>query len=102
MVKSSLTVAVLMITFLSMVVGQNKPTGLLVNLIANTEKPSVLIQSESPLFSWIVHGNANGTRQLAYQLIISDSFLKAKNGEGNVWKSGKQNADSSIAVTARA
>ncbi|MEJ7558070.1 MAG: alpha-L-rhamnosidase C-terminal domain-containing protein [Pedobacter sp.] len=100
MLKPTLTAAVLFIMSFSTAIGQDKPTGLLVNLIAHTEKTNTLINSKLPLFSWIVPGSANGTRQVAYELILSDSFLEAKNGKGNVWTSGKRGVDSSISVRA--
>jgi alpha-L-rhamnosidase len=101
MIRFILTAAILTIMSTTFAIGQNKPTGLLVNLIANTEQSQVLIHSQQPLFSWIVPGKANGTKQVAYRLIIADSFIKAQNGEGNIWDSGTIEVDSSIAVTAK-
>lgn len=101
MVKSTFLATAIVIMSLSVAVGQNKPTGLLVNLIANTESANASINSKNPLFSWIVSGKANATRQVAYQLIVSDSFSKAEKFEGNIWDSSKQQVDSSISVTAK-
>lgn len=101
MIRSILTAAIFTIMFTTFAIGQNKPTGLLVNLIASTEQAAALIHSQQPLFSWMIPGKANGTKQIAYRLIVADSFLKAQNGEGNIWDSGIVEVDSSIAVSVK-
>lgn len=54
------------------------------------------IDAENPRFSWQIKSDANGTEQVAYQIIIGidEHFL----AEGNVWNSGKVNADDNLVV----
>ena len=85
----------------SISVAQKKPSGLLINLVANTDRPNTFISSENPLFSWIVPGNKKGTRQTAYRILVSDSYEKALKGEGNIWDSNKLTSDSSTSVSAK-
>lgn len=99
---------------------QNRPTGLLTDLLSNTDKVYIngylssvplwgideaiepvqyaLVRSSRPSFSWIVPGNANATMQKAYQIIIADSFKDAAGGKGNVWDSKPVQSSKSTAV----
>jgi alpha-L-rhamnosidase len=101
MLKSILPILLFISITALNVSGQSRPTGLLTDLINDTEAPQALIHGTAPSFSWIVPGTRNGTRQTAYHLIIADSFLKAQNAEGNIWDSRNRQSDSSIAVVAR-
>ena len=101
MLKSILPILLFLTITAPNVSGQNRPTGLLIDLLSNAEAPQASIHSTAPRFSWIVPGNRNGTKQIAYRLIVADSFLKAQNAEGNIWDSGNRQSDSSIAVAAR-
>ena len=56
------------------------------------------IRSARPSFSWIVAGTTEGTMQTAYRVILSDSFDKAANGEGNIWDSGWTESSRSTSV----
>lgn len=58
----------------------------------------VQIASTHPSFSWIVPGEAEGTRQTAYRIIVSDTYNDAQKGKGNVWDSGITNSNQSTAV----
>lgn len=56
------------------------------------------IRTTNPTFSWIVPGEAEGTRQTAYRLIVADNPADADALKGNVWDSGEVGSDQSIAV----
>ena len=101
-------------------VAQNKPNGLLTDLIAHTDytwqngytsnvpvwlADSVIeslqyaeIGSSKPSFSWIVPGEANATYQTAYRIIVADNMRDAVSGNGNVWNSGIVESRKSTAV----
>lgn len=98
----------------------NKPTGLLTDLIEHTDLvcvegyPSTLtlrqlpeaiepvqvarIASEQPSFSWIVPGGKQGTVQTAYHILISQTYEEASRQEGSVWDSGVTESAQSVAV----
>lgn len=48
----------------------------------------VKIGSAHPSFSWIVPGEKENTRQIAYQIILSDNYSDAVSGKGTIWDSG--------------
>ena len=99
---------------------QNKPYGLLTDLIEHTDytwqngyasnvpvwlADSVIeslqyaeIGSTKPSFSWIVPGEANGTFQTSYRIIVADNMRDAISGNGNVWNSGTVESRKSTAV----
>lgn len=67
------------------------PTGLLCDLLSQTQ--GVEIQDRRPEFSWIVRSRKKDDLQTAYQIRV----LREKDGE-QVWDSGKQISDCSVAV----
>jgi hypothetical protein len=56
------------------------------------------IASERPSFSWIVPGTEQGTKQVAFRIILSDSYQKTEDGLGNVWDSGWMEGRQSTSV----
>lgn len=88
-----------------------KPSGLLTDLIEHTDRTwingilsnipvwqteeviepfeSVKICSTHPTFSWIVPGEKQNTRQIAYRIIVSDNYAEAASGNGTIWDSGQ-------------
>lgn len=102
------------------VYAQNKPTGLMIDLLKNTDRvfiggyPSTIelkdidsaiepvqtakILSEYPLLSWIVPDNGKNTKQSAYRIIVSDSLHLVQKGIGNIWDSGTVNSGKSVSV----
>jgi len=98
----------------------NKPTGLLTDLIEHTDftwndgygsnvpvwqavnTPESLqyveIGSEYPSFGWIVPGKTMGTIQTSYQIIVADNRIDAASGKGNIWDSGKVESRKSTSV----
>jgi alpha-L-rhamnosidase len=111
---------ILFLTGICSAFAQNRPSGLLTDLLAHTDRVSVNgrlssmtltdinnaiepvqcdeVRSSRPAFSWIVPGKENDTRQIAYQIILSDSLEAIKAGRGNVWDSKKVLSKSSVAV----
>ena len=101
-------------------VAQNKPYGLLTDLIEHTDytwqngyasnvpvwlTDSVIeslqyaeIGSTKPSFSWIVPGEANATYQTSFRIIVADNMRDAISGNGNVWNSGTVESRKSTAV----
>ncbi len=106
---------ILLISLLFLVVpfseaSDRKPSGLLTDLIENTnivylngyasslslqdiEKAIEPVQyakiaSSHPSFSWIVPGSKPGTKQMGYRIIVSDTYQNAVSGIGTIWDSG--------------
>ena len=89
---------------------ENKPYGLLTDLIEHTDYTwqdgyvsnvsvwqtdraierlqYVEISSAYPSFSWIVPGEINATYQVSYRIIVADNISDALAGKGNIWDSG--------------
>ncbi len=87
---------------------QNKPTGLMTDLLKNTDVDSAIepvqtakILSEYPSFGWIVPDNGKNTIQSGYRIIVSDSLRLIQEGIGNVWDSGTVNSGRSVSVMYR-
>ncbi|WP_285056739.1 alpha-L-rhamnosidase C-terminal domain-containing protein [Pedobacter ginsengisoli] len=99
---------------------QNRPTGLLTDLLSNTDRVYInglvssiplwtvdgaiepvqfaQICSSRPFFSWVVPGKGNGTVQTAYQIIVADSLAAAMAGKGTIWDSKRVQSVKSVAV----
>ncbi len=53
----------------------------------------------SPRFSWIIESpGQRGTRQSAYQIILSENKEDAGNDQGGYWNTGKVNSDQSVNI----
>ncbi|MDD4516705.1 alpha-L-rhamnosidase C-terminal domain-containing protein [Massilibacteroides sp.] len=98
----------------------NKPTGLLTDLLEHTDvvyengylsnlplyridETSNLIQyaeiaSSKPSFSWIVPFNGEGTKQMGYQIRVFESYESAIKSGQSYWDSGLVNSDSSTGI----
>lgn len=99
---------------------QNKPKGLLTDLLKNTDivyingYPSSVnlwetqpliepfqvseICSSKPSFSWIVPDGGKNTEQSAYRIIISSNQKNAVEGVGDVWDSGMIDSNNSVSI----
>lgn len=97
-----------------------KPSGLLTDLMEHTDRTwingylsnipiwetgdaiepleYVKIGSTHPSFSWIVPGEKENTRQIAYRIILSDNYSDAVSGKGTIWDSGQVEDRRSTAV----
>ena len=98
----------------------NKPFGLMTDLIEHTDRTwnngyvsslpvwkldsaieslqYAAIRSMYPAFSWVVPGETQNTHQIAYRLIVADNLSDATSGKGNVWDSGEVKNGQSVAV----
>ncbi|RYG49425.1 MAG: alpha-L-rhamnosidase, partial [Chitinophagaceae bacterium] len=99
---------------------QQRPSGLLTDLLQGTDKvyvngyPSNLrlgeienaieavqfaeVRSARPSFSWIVPGDANGTMQTGYRIIVAESPKDAEAGNGTIWDSKHVKSAASVGV----
>ena len=98
----------------------NKPFGLLTDLIEHTDYTwqngyvsnvpvwqtegaienlqYAEISSTYPSFSWIVPGGSNGTYQNSYRIVVADNIQDALAGKGNIWDSGVVESRKSTSV----
>lgn len=98
---------------------QERPTGLMTDLIEHTDKVWIngilsdrlvdqvedagqyqyaLIASGKPAFSWIVPGAKVDTRQLKYHILVADSYESIAGNIGNFWDSGIVNSGKSTSI----
>ena len=95
---------------------QDKPHGLLTDLLEHTDKTwgggieisgapqngqnvqYAEIASAHPSFSWIVPRDGTPAMQTAYRIILSDNREDAENGKGNIWDSETVNSKESVSV----
>jgi alpha-L-rhamnosidase len=56
------------------------------------------IDAEKPRFTWRITDNRLGAKQTAYEIIVSEDSLSAKNGKGNVWQSGKIESNKTLVI----
>lgn len=114
------TIAFLFLCYSVLCAAENKPYGLLTDLVEHTDYTwhngylsnvpvwqaeraienlqYVEIASAYPSFSWVVPGATNGTYQLSYRIVVSDNWEDAAQGKGNVWDSGVAENRKSTAV----
>ncbi|RZK80204.1 MAG: alpha-L-rhamnosidase [Pedobacter sp.] len=101
--KSFLIQILVLFCFITPLAAQNKPHGLLTDLLSKTEITanngrSGNIFSKYPYFSWIVPGTGQNTRQMAYHIVVSDDAKLLTQSKGNLWDSGKVKSNQSVAV----
>lgn len=75
---------------------QEKPAGLLVNLLSKPEK--TLITKLPPRFSWIVPQTTPGDFQTARQILVASCMELLKAGSADLWDSGKIDDGESLHV----
>ena len=56
------------------------------------------IDVRTPRLSWQLPSSTRGERQTAYRVLVASSSDLLKNGQGNLWDSGKVDSDQSIQV----
>jgi alpha-L-rhamnosidase len=56
------------------------------------------IDVQAPRFSWVVRAAERGARQTGYQILVASSADKLKQGEGDLWDSGKVASDENIQI----
>lgn len=57
------------------------------------------IDAETPRLSWRLVSSERNVLQTAYHILVASSLEKLKNGEGDLWDSGKVHSDASIWVS---
>lgn len=65
--------------------------------LTTNDKVNPLGIDENPYFSWKMQASENGQKQLAYQIMVSDTAEELDNGK-YVWDSGKVLSDQSVAI----
>ncbi|WP_139956572.1 alpha-L-rhamnosidase [Flavicella sediminum] len=58
-------------------------------LVVNSKENPTAIESEEPLFSWLVNAEGFNKSQSAYQILVASSLEKLNNNQGDLWNSGK-------------
>lgn len=81
-------VVVLFSNFIYLTAHNNKPIGLLCNLLANPEL--TVITTPIPQFGWIIPTGSDNRSQTAYRILVSSSISKLNNNIGDMWDSKKQ------------
>lgn len=84
--------------------GQPESGGVEVGAIAATELRCesavnpLGIDAARPVLSWILTSNKKGQRQTAYQILVASEEDKLRNGQSDIWDSGKVTSDQSTQV----
>jgi alpha-L-rhamnosidase len=71
-------------------------TGLMTDLLLTPEM--AVITNPEPRFSWLIEDNRQGGRQTAWQIMVATTKEKAKNGNPDMWDSGKTMSGSSVSI----
>lgn len=79
--------------------GQEKSAAQIVDLTVNNKTKPIGID-ENPYFSWKMQDFVQGQKQIAYQIMVSDSEKELKKKQ-YVWDSGRVESDSSVAIPYR-
>jgi alpha-L-rhamnosidase len=74
--------------------GPEAPTGLTCEYLTDP----VGIDVPQPRLAWVPNHSQRGERQIAYQVLVSESFDGLGQGEGDQWDSGKTSSSESIQV----
>ncbi|MBZ4043866.1 glycoside hydrolase family 78 protein [Flavobacterium hibisci] len=63
-----------------------------------TENPLAVVQNQ-PRLSWQLVSKEFYASQIGYQILVSSSEEKLKNGEGDIWNSGRVNSEKNLQIT---
>ncbi len=72
------------------------PSGLLVNLMSKPEK--AVITGASPRFGWIVPASTSDDKQSAYRILVASTPEMLKEGQADLWDSGRVEGSRSLHV----
>lgn len=75
----------------------DQPSGLMVEMLRQPEL--TVIEDSEPEFSWVVNGNRNDDRQIAYQIFVSTTQNKAELDQGDCWDTGKILSPQSVNIS---
>ena len=67
-------------------------------LLVNAKEKPLVIESEQPLFSWIVNVEGFNKSQTAYQVLVASSEDKLNESDADLWNSDKTNSTKSAFV----
>ena len=67
-------------------------------LLVNSKENPLTIESEKPLFSWIVNAEGYNKSQSAYHILVASSEDKLNEADADVWNSKKVNSNKSVHV----
>lgn len=56
------------------------------------------VNSTHPMFGWVINSDSPNTYQTSYRILVASSKSKLKEGECDMWDSGKFDSDNSVAV----
>lgn len=68
------------------------------SLTINSKENPITIESEQPLFSWVLNAEGFNKSQLAYQLLVATSKEKLNESDADVWNSKKVTSSKSAFV----
>ena len=67
-------------------------------LLVNSKESPLTIESEQPLFSWIVQAAGYNKTQSSYHILVASSEEKLNKSDADIWNSNKVNSDKSSFV----
>lgn len=67
-------------------------------MLVNSKENPLTIESEQPLFSWIVDAEGYNKSQSSYHILIASSEEKLNESDADIWNSDKVNSDKSSFV----
>lgn len=85
--------------FICLIAHNNKPIGLLCNLLSNPEL--AVITTQELKFGWVIPTGSENREQTAYRILLSSSINKLNNNVGDMWDSKKQLSNESQHVMYR-
>jgi hypothetical protein len=77
---------------------RHKSEGAMAAAIAATDLSCESTETASPRLSWMVAANEKGQKQISYQTLVASDEEKLKNGQVDIWDSGKVISDQSAQV----
>ena len=77
---------------------ENIPSDLKISNLKCEYLNEAVITRPDPRFSWEIVSSINGQYQTGWQLIVSDTEEKIKEGRGNIWNSGKVRSNETINI----
>jgi alpha-L-rhamnosidase len=67
-------------------------------LLVNAKENPSTIESQQPLFSWIVEAKGYNKSQSSFHILVASSEENLNNGDADIWDSGKVDSDQSTFV----
>ena len=69
------------------------------SLACNSKNNPTVVESEQPLFSWIINAKGFNRSQSAYHILVASSIDKLDANDADLWDSGKTLSSNSVYVT---